>query len=141
MDPQNPITLLLPLLGILLILGAVWLTGGSAEARIDRELLRRRLAEDLPDFAAAEMAIADDGRAAIAAESHGPALAIAFVVGDKIAVRRLGPGEAHGVTLDGDRLLIVTGDFTHGSFALSLPGAAEHWAGRAAPLLAEARRA
>jgi len=60
LDPKDPITLLIPLIGIALILLAVWLAGGTRRTRLDRALVLRRLAEDLPGFAAAEIVIVWD---------------------------------------------------------------------------------
>ena len=132
MDPKNPITLLVPLVGIALILLAVWLTGGARRARLDRALVLARLAEDLPDFAASEMAIAADGTGALVASAAG-ALAVAFVAGDKVVVRALPRGALRRVDLAGERLLIETDEFTHGRFALTLPGEAARWAARLLP--------
>lgn len=130
MDPTNPITLLIPLIGIALILAAVWLTGGAGRARLDRALALRRLAEDLPGFAAGEIAIAADGSTALAASEDGSAFALVFAAGGKVAVRRLGRAEVRSVTITGDGLVIDTDDFAHGRFELGLPGDAERWARR-----------
>lgn len=128
MDPKNPITLLVPLLGIALILLAVWLAGGTRRVRLDRALVLRRLAEDLPDFAAGEMAIDKNGAAALIAGA--PGFAIAFAAGDKIGVRALPAKEVRSVLADGSRLVIDTGDFAHRRFALDLAEPAEPWAWR-----------
>jgi len=128
MDPQNPVTLLIPLFGIALILAAVWLTGGARRVRLDRALALRRLAEDLPGFAAGEMAIDAEGAAALIAPAAGGGCAIVFVAGDRVAVRHLDRRDISRVVLEQDRLLIETGDFTHGRFALRLPGEAARWA-------------
>lgn len=132
MDPTDPLSLLVPLLGIALILLAVWLTGGARRARLDRALVLARLGEDLPDFAAGEMAIAADGGSAIVADAGG-ALALVFAAGDKVVVRTLERGGARRVTVEGELLTLDTGDFTHGRFALRLPGEAARWAARLAP--------
>ncbi|HKW52054.1 MAG TPA: hypothetical protein VJO12_00060 [Stellaceae bacterium] len=131
---MNPITMLIPLGGIALILVAVWLTGGARQARLDRALVLRRLDEDLPDFAATEMRIDADAATAIARADDG-ALALIFVAGDKVVVRPLAAHDIRRVAeekLDGDvRLVIDTGDFTHGRVALRLPGAeAARWQAR-----------
>jgi hypothetical protein len=133
MDLKNPVTLLLPLLGIALILAAVWLSGGLRQARLDRDLVRRRLAEDLPEFVPAEIAIAADARSAIAGEAAGRRAALVFAAGDKVVVRPLGAGELRRVAREGERLVIDTVDFTHPRFALDLPGEAERWAARLTP--------
>ena len=134
MTPMNPIVMLIPLGGIALILLAVWLTGGARRARLDRALVLRRLDEDLPDFAAAEVSIDADGATAIAAARDG-ALALVFAAGDKVAVRPLAPRDIRRVAQEtvGDavRLVLDTGDFTHGRFALRLPVAeAARWQAR-----------
>ncbi|HXY99109.1 MAG TPA: hypothetical protein VEI03_03850 [Stellaceae bacterium] len=132
MDPKNPLSLLVPLIGIALILAAVWLTGGARRARLDRALVLARLGEDLPDFAAAEIAVDADAAAALAAAADGT-LALVFAAGDKVVVRALDRRELRRVDVAGERLEIDTGDFTHGRFALALPGAAAAWARRLAP--------
>jgi hypothetical protein len=137
-DPTRPITLLVPLIGIALILAAVWLTGGAQRARLDRAQVLRRLAEDMPRFAAAELAIAADGGTAIAADAEGSALVLVFIAGDKIVTRRLGRGEVRRVDTAQDLLVIDTGDFAHGRFALGLAGGAERWAARLARLMSVA---
>jgi hypothetical protein len=130
MDPKNPATLLIPLIGITLILAAVWLTGGARRARLDRALVLRRLAEDLPGFAAGEIAIAEGASAALVAEAGGAGQAVLFAAGDKIVVRKLEGRDLRRVAVDGNRLTIDTGDFAHRRFALALPGAAARWAAR-----------
>ena len=132
MDPQNPLSLLVPLIGIALILAAVWLTGGARRARLDRALVLARLGEDLSDFVAGEIAIDADAAVALAAGMDGT-LALVFAAGDKVVVRALEQGEVRRVSVAGDRLLIDTGAFAHGRFALALPGAASRWARRLAP--------
>lgn len=132
MDPKNPVSLLVPLLGIALILLAVWLTGGARRARLDRALVLARLGEDLPRFSASEMAIAADAATAIVRGVRG-ALALVFVAGDKVVVRALERDAVRRVAVAGDRLMIDTGDFTHGRFALALPGEAARWALLLAP--------
>ena len=140
MDPSRPITLLIPLIGIALILVAVWLSGGARRVRLDGELMRRRLAEDVPQFTPAEMA--SDGATGIATDAKGLALILVFVAGDKIAVRRLGRGEVRRVETAQGVLAIDTGDFTHRRFALNLGAeAAERWAERLARLMPEAQAA
>lgn len=134
MNPTNPIAMLVPLGGIALILAAVWLTGGARRARLDRALALRRLDEDLPGFAAAEVSIDEDAATAIAAAADG-SLALIFVAGDKVVVRPLAPHDIRRFVpepLHGDvRLVIETGDFTHGRFALRLAaGEAARWQAR-----------
>lgn len=133
MDPQNPITLLIPLVGIALILLAVWLGGGAPRARLDAALVVQRLAEDLPGFAPAEIVIDAAAANAIAASADGRGFAVVFAVGDKVAVRALAARDRRRIAVAGDGLVIDTGDFTHGRFALTLPGTAARWAARLAP--------
>jgi hypothetical protein len=104
LDPKNPITLLIPLIGIALILLAVWVAGGTRRARLGRALVLRRLADDLPGFAA----------------------------GVKVVVRPFAARDGRRITLSGDGLVIDTGDFTRGRFVLALPGEAERWLARLA---------
>jgi hypothetical protein len=119
--------MLIPLGGIALILAAVWLTGGARRARLDRALVLRRLDEDLPGFTAAEMSIDAATATAIAATADGAALALIFTAGDKVVVRPLVPRDIRRISQqpmrDGVRLVIETGDFTHGRFALRLSSA------------------
>ncbi|HEX6841700.1 MAG TPA: hypothetical protein VF113_09220 [Stellaceae bacterium] len=134
MSLSNPITLLIPLGGIALILLAVWLTGGARRARLDRALVLRRLDEDLPDFAATEISIGADAAAAIATADDG-VLALIFVAGDRLVVRPLLAQDIERVTQEGAgddvRLVIETGDFTHGRVALLLSAAeAARWQAR-----------
>jgi hypothetical protein len=129
LDPKDPITLLIPLIGIALILLAVWLAGGT---RRDRALVLRRLAEDLPGFAAAEIVIDAAAANAIAASADGRDFAIVFAAGDKVVARPLAARDGRRITLSDDGLVIDTGDFTRGRFVLALPGEAERWLARLA---------
>lgn len=131
MDPNHPVTLLVPLIGIALILGAVWLSGGARRVHLDRALVLRRLAEDLPGFVADEVAIDADAAHALVAEAQGASHAIVFAAGDRVAVRRL--QRDLRVAVEGERLRIDTGEFAHGRFALALPGEAARWAARLHP--------
>jgi NADPH-dependent ferric siderophore reductase len=131
MDPTNPLTLLIPLIGIALILTAVWLTG-APPARLDRALVLVRLGEDLPDFVADEIVI-DAGRTTALAAAADGTLVVVFAAGDRVVVRALERGEVRRVGVDGDRLTIDTDAFTHRRFALMLPGAASRWARRLLP--------
>ena len=136
MSLGNPITLLIPLGGIALILAAVWFTGGARRARLDRGLVLRRLDEDLPDFAVTEISIDTDAATAIAAAADG-ALALIFVAGDKVVVRALTAHDIRRVAQEsaGDdaRLVIDTGEFTHGRVVLRLAAAAAvRWQARLA---------
>jgi hypothetical protein len=135
MNPTHPVAMLIPLGGIALILAAVWLTGGARRVRLDRALVLRRLDEDLPDFAAAAVSIDADAATAIAATADGAALALIFIAGDKVVVRPVAPRDVRRFsrlpTLDGERLIIDTGDFTHGRFALRFSAAeAARWQAR-----------
>lgn len=135
MDPGNPITMLIPLAGIAAILVAVWLTGGARRARLDRALVLRRLGEDLPGFAAAEVVIDAAGATAIAAMPGDASFALAFAAGDRVVMRPLAARDVGAVSLQpaqsGMRLVIDTGDFTHSRFELSLPAdEAERWRAR-----------
>ena len=142
MDPTNPVAMLIPLVGIALILAAVWLTGGARRALLDRALVLRRIDEDLPGFAAAEVSIDADAATAIAATADGASLALIFAAGDKVVVRPLAPRDirrhSQEPMRDGVCLVIDTGDFTHGRFALRLSSAeAARWQARL-PVAADA---
>jgi hypothetical protein len=141
MSLSHPITLLIPLGGIALILMAVWLTGGARRARLDRALALRRLDEDLPDFAVAEMSIDRDGVTALAL-ADDRALALIFVAGGKAVVRPLAAQDIRRVAQEGSgdevRLVIETAEFTRGRVALRLSAAeAARWQARL-PLAARA---
>jgi hypothetical protein len=134
MNLSHPITLLIPLGGIALILAAVWLTGGARRARLDRALVLRRLDEDLPDFAVAETSIDAEAATALAMADDG-ALALIFVAGDKVVVRPLAAQDIRRVAQERSgndaRLVIETGEFTHGRVALRLSVAeAARWQAR-----------
>jgi hypothetical protein len=131
MDPTNPLSLLVPLIGIALILGAVWLTG-APPVRLDRALVLERLREDLPDFIAGDVVIDGDQKTALAIGAEGMPVII-FGAGDRVVVRALERGDLRQVQVLDDRLIIDTGAFTHARFALTLPGAAAGWAERLAP--------
>ncbi len=142
MDPSHPITLLIPLAGIAAILAAVWLAGGARRARLDRALVLRRLAEDLPGFAGAELAVDAEGVTAVAAMPGDVATALVFTAGDRAVVRPLAARDIRSLGLravpGGMRLVIDTHDFTHGRFDLLLTAdAAERWHARLSRLPAE----
>jgi len=146
MNPNDPLSLLIPVVGIALVLGAVWLTRGAQRVRLDRPVMLRRLAEDAPDFIFAEFAGDLNGQGAIASERSGPALALLWIVGNQIVVRLLSAGAVRRVerrpASDGTTLAVETGDFTLGQFALRLPsGEAERWAERFDRLARRARAA
>lgn len=146
MDPNDPATMLLPLAGILLILLAVWLTGGARAATLDEATIVRRVAEDLPGATIPDLTIGTDRRTALAALDGGIALVAAFVAGDKVVVRRLVPGDVRGVATEPHgataTLVIDTGDFTHRRLRLSLPLTdADAWEARAAALVPRATAA
>ncbi len=141
MDPNHPTTMLLPLAGILLILFAVWLTGGARRARLDPETVARRIAEDLPGVAIRDLSIGIDRAAGLATMAGGAVPIAAFAAGDKIVVRRLAAGDIAHVERrpsDGNVLLVIdTGDFTRGRITLPLPAhEAAAWEARLAMLAA-----
>lgn len=128
-----PLDPTLPLGGIALILTLVWLTGGRQRATIatpgDAAAI---LAAPEAGFQAGEIAVSRNGNAALARDAAGR-IAIVFVSGARLGVRRLPPEEILSVTLapqpGGDiRIDIATRAFTHPRFALALePAAAETW--------------
>jgi hypothetical protein len=142
MDPSHPVTLLIPLIGIALILTAVWLTGGARRARLDGGLMVRRLAEDAPQFEPYEMALTADGAAGLATDAKETAFMLLFVAGDKVVTRQLGRGDVWRADATQGILTVDTGDFAHRRFAMNLGGeVAERWAARLQRLMPEARAA
>ncbi|HEX7967781.1 MAG TPA: hypothetical protein VF502_06150 [Stellaceae bacterium] len=125
---------------------AVWLTGGARRTRLDHTLVLRRLREDLPGFDGAEVVIDAAGATAIVAMAGDATFALAFTAGDKVVVRPLAARDIRTLSLQpapsGMRLVIDTGDFTHGRFELSLPtDEAERWRARLSQLPAAGRAA
>lgn len=128
-----PLDPTLPLGGIALILTLVWLTGGRQRATIatagDAATV---LAAPEAGFQAGEIAVSKDGNAALARDAVGR-IAVVFVSGARLGVRRLAPEDILSVTLAPQaggniRVDIATRAFTHPRFALDLaPGAAETW--------------
>jgi hypothetical protein len=132
--------MLVPLAGILLILLAVWLTGGAQPVVLDEALVARRIAEDLGGATADDVTLAADRSAALATLAAGASVAVAFRAGDKIAVRRLAPGEVRRVAVEprGGMALIAidTGDFARRRVELRLPATeAARWETRIAALV------
>lgn len=128
-----PLDPTLPLGGIALILTLVWLTGGRRHAKIatasDAALA---LAAPEAGFRAGEIALSEDGLAALARDAAGH-VAIVFVSGAQLGTRRLASEDILSVTLaprpDGRvRIEIATRAFTHPRFTLDLERqAAEVW--------------
>lgn len=125
MDPTDPLSLAIPLGGIALVLLAVALTGGHRRLRLDAGLAARRLAEDLPGFDVAALLVDRDGNTVLARGRDG--FAVVFVAGARAAVRRL--ARLADIGIEGGRLTLATGDFTHPRFVLTAaPEAAADWA-------------
>ncbi len=124
-NPTDPLSFLVPLGGIALVLLAVRLTGGRRRLVLDEAVAARRLAEDLPGFVAEAMLTDRDGNTVLARGADG--FAVVFAAGARAAVRRLGGLER--IEVEGGRLTLDTGDFTHPRFALTAdPAAAAAWA-------------
>ena len=130
---ELPLDPTLPLGGIALILTLVWLTGGRQRATIatasDAAAI---LAAPEAGFRAGEIAVSKDGNAALARDAMGR-IAIVFVSGARLGVRRLAPEDILSVTLAPQaggnvRVEVATSAFTHPRFALDLaPEVAETW--------------
>lgn len=125
MNPSDPLSFAIPLGGIGLVLLAVVLAGGRRALRLDEALAARRLGEDLPGFEVRAMLVDQDGRTVLARGADG--FALVFAAGARAAVRRL--AGLHAVDVDGGRLTLATGDFTHPRFTLTAePAAVADWA-------------
>lgn len=128
-----PLDPTLPLGGIALILTLVWLTGGRQRAKIATASdAAVALAAPEAGFRAGEIAVSEDGLAALARDAAGR-IAIVFVSGVRFSTRRLSPEDIVTVTLaprpDGKvRIEIATSAFTHPRFTLEFErAAAETW--------------
>lgn len=129
-----PLDPTLPLGGIALILTLVWLTGGRQRtAMATANDAAAALAAPEAGFHAAEIAVSKDGNAALARDAGGR-IAVVFVSGARLSIRRLGPEDIVSVTLmpqegnGGIQMSLVTRAFTHPRFTFSLDAAAaETW--------------
>ncbi len=123
-NPADPVSFAVPLVGIALVLLAVILTGGRRRLQLDAGLAARRLAEDLPDFRPQAMLVDQDGNTVLARGPDG--FAVVFAAGARAAVRRIdGPT---GLQVEGGRLTLATGDFTHPRFVLTAdPAVTADW--------------
>ncbi len=128
--PINPV---LPLGGIALILTLVWLTGGRRRAAIAAaDDAAAVLSAPEAGFQAGEIAVSTDGDAALARDAAGQ-IAVVFVSGARLSMRRLAPEDIRSVTLAPQAggsmaVKITTAAFTHPDFTLRLaPEVAATW--------------
>jgi hypothetical protein len=134
-DAITPFIATVPLMGVAIIILAVWLAGGGARRLLDDEILRRCVTEDLPGVAIGDIVISGDGAAALATVVGESGLVAAIVVGDKVAVRRLDRGDVEAVSRDGGKLVIATSDFGCPRVALVISNSmTESWWGHVAAL-------
>ncbi len=125
MNPTDPLSFAIPLGGIALVLLAVFVAGGRRALRLDEAIARRRLAEDLPGFMPQALLVDQDGDTVLARGPDG--FAVVFSAGARAAVRRIAAPPA--LQVEGGRLTLDTGDFTHPRFVLTAePAAAADWA-------------
>lgn len=136
MNPNDPLSLAVPVIGIALTLVTIWATGGARPRRLDQSLAARRAAQDIIGFHPIDILVDRDGRCALLASSGDTVFVVAFMVGHRIATRKLAQSDlrriAHDDLADGaGRLTIETPDFTHARFDLIAPAQAiSNWAGR-----------
>jgi hypothetical protein len=136
-DATEPSMLPLPLLaaGSLIAIAGVaaltrWLNGEQQQPLKNLTTVEKALRHDMFGFTPVDMALADDGLAALARDPRGQ-LAILFVIGDRQVARRL-DSRADQITRDGDTLTVQFADLGSEPRRLSLPdGKAalwhEHW--------------
>lgn len=120
-------------IGLLVILNI--LIGGWTPARLRNEdEAAAALADGVFGFrAAAPVALAADGRGALAREAGGERLGLVVCLGDRAAVRALRPGDVRSIERDGVRLTLRLNDYTLPAAALRFSDAetAQHWAAEA----------
>ncbi len=125
MNPTDPLSFLVPLVGIALVLLAVAAAGGRRRLKLDEGMAIRRLAEDLPGFIPQAMLVDRNGDVVLARGADG--FAVVFAAGARAAVRRL--GGLGRIDVDDGRLTLATGDFTHPDFVITAdPDTAARWA-------------
>jgi hypothetical protein len=138
------VALIVPALGTLLIIGAVWLAYGRRDTALAGPVeARRRFDEDWPAFAQGDLLVSADGRAALSLEAGGRRIALVYAFGDRLPTRIIEPREIAEVRLDGGMLILSTRDFGHPDFILALPPGedGEAWRARLAALSARAAAA
>lgn len=137
MDPELMLLLApVPVLGIALIVAAIWALGGRAPGRIaDAAGARRAAAEGLFGFVGGEVVLAVDGAGALVHAEHGEGIAVLSPLGDRFVARLLAPGDVASLAHRGDgdvvELTIRTADFTMRNMRLRFAPAdaaqAERW--------------
>jgi hypothetical protein len=119
----------LSLSGVVLVVGLVRWAMGSALARLDDEGdARTRIAADHPDFQVGRLALATDGRSALAISLDGREAVLLFTLGRRITCWRMARARVHARWLGDEAaattLLVSTGDFTLPRLRLTLADAA-----------------
>lgn len=117
---MDPTSFILPLVGILLIVGLVWLAGGRRTVKLTRKNVREALAAEGHDTAT--VTVADDGHTALAWLEGKNALAILRSMGDHPAILVPGPDDIRGISIKGDppRLQIQFRSYGQPPFAIIL---------------------
>lgn len=125
---MNWLLILGPPTGVLLIVLVVAATGGMRRARLDASLACRRAAEDVPGFVAGDCLIDGDGASALVADRSGSAVAVAYAMGARVVVRKIGKGDLRSWRIEPQGLVLDVADFTHPHFRIALTdGLAEPW--------------
>lgn len=111
------LALVLSVGGVIAIVLACWLAGGTRTAVIaGAEAARAQVGLDEPTFRAAHVLVASDGRSALLASDGGADVAAVMVLGDKLVTRRFGHGSIRDVALReqpaGRVLTVLTDDPT-----------------------------
>ncbi len=117
---MNPADFIIPLIGILLIVLLVWLSGGRRTVRLTRETVRAALAAE--GHETSTVTVADDGCTALAWLESRNALAILRSMGDHPAILIPGPDDIRGISIKGDppRLQVQFRSFAQPPFAIVL---------------------
>lgn len=117
---MDPTEFILPLVGILLIIGLVWLSGGRRTVKLTRESVKGALAAEGHDTVT--VTVADDGHTALAWVEGQNTLAIVRSMGDHPAILVPGPDDIRGISIKGDppRLLVRFRSYGQPPFAIIL---------------------
>ena len=116
---------LVSLSGVVLVVGLVWWTMGSAVARIgDEAAARARIAPDHPDFVTNRLLIAADQRSALALSADGREAILLFALGSRVTLWRM-PRNRLRAELRETALIVHTHDFTLPRLCLPLTDATQ----------------
>lgn len=126
---MQPTEFILPLVGIILVITLVWLTGGRRSIQLDRGMVDRALRTE--GYRPASITVADDGKAAMAWLEDRSALAIVRAMGDHAAITVPGPDDIRGIAITGEppRLQVRFRSFGQPPFAITLndPDTLDRW--------------